>query len=154
MSDEVRVKRKYNYTKKTGHPTKYKPEYCQMLIDHMAAGFSYETFAAVVKVCDDTLREWEKKNKEFSASKTVAFIRNKYFWEQAGIDGMKGKITNFNATSFVFNMKNRFGWRDKKDIDTTHRFDNVSDEKLKELAKKALEFIQSEGGENAGKKSE
>ena len=31
--------------KKVGRPTDYKKEYCELLIEHMAAGFSFESFA-------------------------------------------------------------------------------------------------------------
>ena len=27
-----------------GRPTKYKPEYCEMLIEHMSEGLSFESF--------------------------------------------------------------------------------------------------------------
>ena len=101
---------------KVGRPTKYKPEYCQLLIDHMAKGLSFESFAGVVGTCKETIYRWLHENKEFVDARRHAIAKNRIFWEQKGIDGMQGDISGFNATSWVFNMKNRFGWNDRQDI--------------------------------------
>jgi hypothetical protein len=90
-----------------------------MLIEHMAIGMSFESFAGIIGVCEDTIYEWAKVHKDFSEAKRHAFARNRVFWEQAGISGlyMGGKENPFNSTVWVFNMKNRFGWRDTKEVD-------------------------------------
>lgn len=98
-----------------GRPTKYKPEYCQKLIDIMSEGFSYEAAAAKIGVNKTTLYEWEKHFEEFSNAKEQAFEMNRVFWESAGIEGLWNEKDErqLNNTVWVFNMKNRFGWRDK-----------------------------------------
>lgn len=105
--------------KSVGRPTKYKPEFCKMLIEHMEQGFSYESFAGLIGVCKQTIYSFEKHT-EFLDSKKIAFEKNRLFWEKAGITGMfmGGKDNPFNSTVWVFNMKNRFNWSDKKE--TTH----------------------------------
>lgn len=108
-----------------GRPSKYKPEYCQLLIEHMSTGLSFESFAAVIKVNRDTLYAWEKDYPEFSDAKKEAFEQNLLFWEKHGIDGLyntteydeKGKPTSsksINSTVWIFNMKNRHKWGDKQ----------------------------------------
>ena len=97
-------------SKKGGQPTKYREEYCQKLIDHMAKGLSYESFAAIIGVHRDTLYEWEKKHDVFSDSKKIGLGKCLLFYETIGIQGMMGKIAGFNATTWIFKMKNRFGW--------------------------------------------
>lgn len=105
---------------KGGRPTKYRPEYCAALLKHMGEdGLSYETFAAVIGVNVDTLYAWEGRFPEFSEAKKTAFLKNRLFWEKAGLMGMAGKIPGFNATLWIFNMKNRHGWRDR--IETENR---------------------------------
>ena len=107
-----------------GRPSKYKPEYDQMLIDHMASGLSYESFAGAVSVCDDTLREWEKVHPSFSASKKEGFAKNRIFWEKLGINHITHVDSKFesspklNSTVYIFNMKNRFPreWRDRVEV--------------------------------------
>lgn len=101
-----------------GRPTIYKSEYCLELIKHMADGFSFEAFGAIAHCCKDTLYEWLKKHPEFADAKRLAESYGRYFWEKAGQDGMTCTDgERFNATVWVFNMKNRFGWRDSKDVD-------------------------------------
>lgn len=100
-----------------GRPTKYKEEYCQMLIDHMAKGFSFESFAGLISVNRDTIYHWETLFPAFSDAKKEAFSKSRLFWEQAGMNGMASGTRDFNAAVWVFNMKNRFNWRDKVDAE-------------------------------------
>lgn len=107
-------------SKKMGRPSKYKPEFCQMLIVHMEQGYSFETFSAIIGVDRDTLYEWAKVYEEFSDSKKQAFIKCQLFWEKMGIDGLWGnKEASFNTGVWVFNMKNRFGWKDRTEVEET-----------------------------------
>lgn len=103
--------------KKLGRASKYKEEYCDLLIEHMKKGLSFDSFAGIVKVNLDTLYEWGKVHKEFSEAKKLAFEENRIYWEEIGIAGMVGKIPGFNATIWIFNMKNRFKWRDNHHIE-------------------------------------
>lgn len=110
---------------KVGRPTKYKPEFCQKLIEHMSTGLSYESFASVAGVNRSVLYDWESVFPEFLEAKEAAFGQCLLFWEQAGIDGLyntvemdeNGKAIKskaLNATIWIFNMKNRFKWRDRQ----------------------------------------
>lgn len=100
-----------------GRPSKYKPEFCQSLVEHMSKGLSYESFAGEVGVCDDTLREWEKKHLEFSVSKKTGRIKQRAFYEKLGIKAAMGLISGFNSTAYIWLTKNMLGWRDKSDIE-------------------------------------
>lgn len=112
-------------------PTKYKPKYCKMLIDHMKSGLSFESFGAVIDVNRDSLFEWVKRHKAFSDAKNVAFEKCRLFWEKKGIDGLettnyrKGNVSvskSMNARIWELNMKARFReWRnvDKPEVTTT-----------------------------------
>ncbi len=99
-----------------GQPTKYKPEYCEMLIDHMSQGLSFESFAGKVRVDRDTIYAWVEANPQFSDAKKVGTQLGLLFWEQLGNSGAAGNLPGFNAASFCFNMKNRYKWRDRQDI--------------------------------------
>ena len=50
-------------------PTKYKKEFCEKLVKHLSDGFSFESFAGLVDVCEDTIYEWCNKHPEFSEAK-------------------------------------------------------------------------------------
>ena len=94
---------------------KYKEEYCDLMIEKMSEGYSYEAVAGFCGVCRDTLYEWEKKFPEWKAAKKEAFTQCQIFWEKAGLQGMfmGGKETPFNSAVWIFNMKNRFNWSDR-----------------------------------------
>ena len=98
-------------TKRKGRPTKYKEEYCEKLVAHMAKGLSYESFAGLIGVHRETLYEWERKHEIFSDSKKIGKEKCLLFYETIGVQGMLGKIPNFNATTWIFKMKNKFGWK-------------------------------------------
>lgn len=100
-----------------GRPTKYKPEYCQMLIDHMSEGLSFESFAAIIDVNRETLYDWSRKIDEFSDAKKRAFDKSQLWWEKIGIEGLwNSKDSSLNTGVYVFNMKNRFKWTDKVEV--------------------------------------
>lgn len=106
--------------RKAGQPTKYKPEYCQLVIDHMSRGLSFESFAGVVGTCKQTIYSWMAKYPEFLDARNQADAKCRLFWEKCGIKGLfLGQQDKFNATVWVFNMKNRFHWRDLQEINQT-----------------------------------
>lgn len=114
-------------------PSKYKPEYCEQLIEHMREGLSFESFSAVIGVNRDSLYEWTNKHQEFSDAKKVGLDHNLLFWEKVGRNGALGKIPNFNPTTWIFNMKNRHLWKDKQPEEVSQinlNVDNQSDEDL------------------------
>lgn len=102
-----------------GAPTKYKSKYCDLVIEHMDKGLSFESFAATIDVCVDTLYEWIKVHKEFSDAKKKATAKALCKWETIGMSGMQGEIMNFNASTWIFSMKNRFKWTDRMETKET-----------------------------------
>ena len=96
--------------------SKYKPEFCEMLVEHMTLGYSFESFAADANVNQDTLINWSKNHPEFMEAKRLGYSKCLKFWEKIGIAGVLGKVPNFNATTYIFNMKNRFRWTDRTDL--------------------------------------
>lgn len=110
---------------KPGQPSKYKPEFCDMLIEHMKEGLSFDSFAGLIGVNSDTLHEWKRVHPEFSVAKTNGHAAAMLWWEKLGRAAAAGKVPNFNAAVFIFSMKNKFGWRDRIDaniqVDVTHK---------------------------------
>lgn len=121
MGKNRKKEKKLKQKKPIGRPTNYRPEYCQMLIRHMSEGLSFESFAAITDQCRETLYDWIQKYPDFLHAKKKGVERCQLFWEKLGRAGAAGKVPYFNNATWIFNMKNRFGWRDVQDI--THNFD-------------------------------
>lgn len=103
--------------KKLGRPQiKFKPEWCEMLIKHCAQGLSIECFAAEIDTTTPTLYQLFDRYPEFLNAKKKAEAKCRSFWEKMGVAGAAGKLKNFQTGAWIFNMKNRFGWRDVQDI--------------------------------------
>lgn len=103
-----------------GRPTKYKEKYCEMLIEHMKQGYSFETFGAIVDCHKDTLYEWCAKHPEFSDAKKKGAAYSQMMWEKMGMQGMWNQYQgdSFNQALWMFNMKSRFKWRDRVEVST------------------------------------
>lgn len=95
--------------------TSYKAEYCEMLIDHMSSGLSYECFGAIVDCGKQTLYDWEKRYPEWKKAKAIAFSRCQLYWEKMGRDGIEKGTRDFNGAVWNFNMSARFKWSMKNE---------------------------------------
>ena len=84
----------------------------------MEEGFSYASFAGAIGVVKDTLYQWERKHPEFMEAKQVGFSKCRLVWEKMALDTMY-ESKGLNSTVWIFNMKNRFGWRDRIEQETT-----------------------------------
>ena len=99
-----------------GRPTKFKTEYYSQLIDHMAEGLSFESFAAVIQVARSTLYHWEKIFPEFSDAHKRGTDACLLWFERASRHQIaKGKGS---AAMLIFNLKNRFSdlYQDRREI--------------------------------------
>jgi hypothetical protein len=109
------TQRKRPARKNEGRPKiQFNPEWHERLIKHCSTGLSFEAFAGVIGVSVDTLYQWLKTNNEFSDTKKIADAKCRYFWEAMAIANLKNK--NFQTGTWIFNMKNRFGWRDVQEL--------------------------------------
>ena len=123
-----------------GRPSKYKPEYCEDIVEYFSidpvaervestrydkdGNVSGETlketgpilptftrYALKIGVCDDTLLNWSKEFPEF----LVAYRRCEKLQEDVWrINALKG---TYNAAFSIFLGKNVFGYKDKTEIE-------------------------------------
>ena len=114
---------------KPGRPTKYKPEYCEAIINYFdikptvvtktMTGPSEEAntlptilkFSKLIGVNHETLIEWGKVNPEFSAAYNRAREMQKEFIIENALRN------NYQGYFAGLMMKNMFGWRDKNEIE-------------------------------------
>ena len=126
-----------------GRPTKYKQEYCDMVIEHMSEGASLTSFAASIDVSRSTIDNWMSENPEFLEAVKIAKAKCGQWWEQLG---RSNAITGQgNATLVIFGLKNMAPdeWREKQEIVQTGTMTHKV--KLEELTDEELAKIISDG---------
>lgn len=102
-----------------GRPTKYKPEYCEMVIEFADKGKSINQFSSFIQVNRSSIYEWAKKHEEFSNALTYAKELCESFWETEIQKMMYSK--EVNAPLVKLYMANRFGWSDKSQVENSHK---------------------------------
>lgn len=112
---------------KLGRPTKFEPRFCEMLLDHMREGKSFETFGPKIGVESKTLYNWCDSHPSFLQAKNRAFDLCRAWWEDKSQELLSNTAQGerLNAPVWIFNMKNRFGWTDKTE-ETGHKTINVN----------------------------
>lgn len=131
-----------------GNPIQYKPEYCDMLIEHMSNGLSFEAFAGAIGVCKKTLYNWMHNFPEFEKAREIAVSKHLLYMMKNATDGMwntQGEGSrNLNFSVWRFVMKNIHGWRDTVDAEqkTEVNVSGMSDEDLKKIVIDAAEDLK------------
>lgn len=103
-------------------PSKYDPAFCEAVIAAGKEGKTKAEMAAEIDVDRETLNNWMDRHPEFSRAVKRGLDYAQAWWEGKGREATF-KNEGFNATSYIFNMKNRFSddWRDKVESDVNAR---------------------------------
>jgi hypothetical protein len=142
---------------KRGRPTKYKPEYCQMIIDYFSNNDAYEVieheldetrrkaflkrpitmvgFAQKIGVDDETLRNWAVGrdengtlvNPDFFASYKLAMTMQQKMLIEGGLAGV------YNSNIAQLMLKNHHGYRDVQVNETEVYISKDTEESLNKL---------------------
>ena len=104
-----------------GRPTKYDPAFCERVIEMGKLGASKVEMACKLGVSRSIFDIWEHQHQDFLEAVKEAVAYSQAWWEEKGRTATFGGVDNFNATSFIFNMKNRFpgDWKDNRQLDHT-----------------------------------
>jgi len=105
-----------NLVRKTSYraaSSKYDPKYCDMLIAHCAAGFSYSTFAPKIGVQRQTTTEWCDQFPEFNEARMRAEAQLDLWHEEEAMAHAKGERDPRTLTGFIWRSKNVGKWRDQ-----------------------------------------
>lgn len=109
MSDEAKKNQ-------VGRPTAYDPEMCEWVVRYMAEGYSKEASAALMNISTAMFYRYVNDYPEFREAVKIGEGHSRVFWEKHGISGLYSEV--FSASTWIFNMKNRFGWKDKHEMST------------------------------------
>ena len=103
-----------------GRPTKYNPDFCDAVIEAGKSGQTKAEMAALLDIDRATLNDWCEIHPEFSRAVKRGIDLAQAWWEQKGRE-KTFQSEGFNATSYIFQMKNRFkeDWRDKVEQEHT-----------------------------------
>lgn len=113
---------------------KFRPEFCQDIVDHMSNGKSLTSFSALLydkyglMTCKKTLYNWMKRYPEFEESVEVGRTKALTFFETMLVSAMTGTMpeilkkkesSGINMTAVIFALKTRFfkEYGDKSKID-------------------------------------
>lgn len=107
---------------KGGRPSKYDPKMLQVIEDMMKEGASKTEVCAKIGISHETMNQWCDStdenpyfNKEFSETVKKGQRLSEAWWEKNGRVNLENQ--KFNYTGWYMNMKNRFGWKDKQEVD-------------------------------------
>ena len=99
-----------------GAPSKYRPEYCERVIEMGREGMSVVEMAAEIGVHRETLESaWVDAHEEFAAAFAHARELSQAWWERQGRLGLMAE--RFNAQLYSRSMAARFpkDWRETKE---------------------------------------
>jgi len=101
-----------------GRPTKYSSQNSEEIGELLRKGFGKAQIAAHWKISRQTLDNWLSKNEDLRKAFDAGQPQAEAWWMEVGTAGMLGQVKGFNATIWMANMNNRFGWsrKDKDDI--------------------------------------
>jgi hypothetical protein len=156
-SAEMTVSPEKKQTKaKIGRPTKYLPSMCARVVKLGTAGKSKAQIARTLGVSRTTMDAWAAEYPDFLHAVKVSGDIALAWWEDQGQSGLKAQ--KFNATAFIFQMKNRFP-RDYRDQQIHEhggpdgspipvRLESLSDAQLGQLVSRIEAAISSRGGQS------
>jgi transposase len=136
------------YTKNPpGRPTKYRPEYCEQVIQFMAEGKFLFQFGNMVGVIPETLTLWQHEHPEFATAVKAAKAVCLEWWVTQGRQMMSIPGSHQDSKMWLYIMNNLHGWRDNARVEMAGDKDNpikvVTDQDLFQTILKNPELLKS-----------
>ena len=111
----------------------YRPEYCDLVIEDMAQGYSLTAFAGRLRVSRETIYEWMKQHVEFSDAVNRARPARTRAGENMLLHAEKGA----EAAAAIFLLKNAdpVEWKEVREVKHAHtmKLQQLTDEELHAL---------------------
>lgn len=96
----------------------------QIMLDIGQEGGSAVEARCMLGISESAWRTLLEDSDEFRSTEKTRQALCEIWWERRGREMATG--SDGNATVWIFNMKNRFGWRDKQDIDHSSKDGSMS----------------------------
>ncbi len=113
-----------------------------MLLTHLGRGYSLESFS---ELSPNTVRRYLTLFKEEFVQEELdeAMRKGRELWEDIGHKQANGQCLG-NSRTWFYNMSNRFGWRDKIDVEAEHK-GNIAVQVVSYATQKASMDIPEQG---------
>ena len=133
-----------------GRPTKYKPEFCEQVVELGKQGLSLFQIAARLSISIDAFNEWREKHSEFRLAVTRAKALAQAWWEDAGMSGVQSR--EFNAKVWEITMRNRFSesYRESSRMELSGAL-TIAGVREDDIARAQAVLLQSSAGASAAK---
>jgi len=86
----------------------YDPKHCDTAIKLLSQGKSLAAVANALGIVRATLYNWKELHPEFKDAIEYGTSKSQELFEDIGMEGIQGNIKNFQGSSWMFTMKNRF----------------------------------------------
>lgn len=108
---------------KVGRPSKYTDSMPDRVIELMSEGASLAEVAADLGISRATLDKWshDERKPEFVESIKRGIDLSEAWWLRQGREALREK--GFNYVLWYMNMKNRFGWSDRQQVEHSGKDD-------------------------------
>nr|DAF41188.1 MAG TPA: Terminase small subunit [Caudoviricetes sp.] len=100
-----------------GRKTKYTRKIAEQLPSMFENGESVVEVCVNLGIVKDTFYRWCKEHKEFEKAYKQGLEISEAWWQKLGRAGALG-TQKINAATWIFNMKNRFKWSDRTQVES------------------------------------
>jgi hypothetical protein len=136
-----------------GAPSKYRPEMCNIVIQVANDGGFHAAMMVACGIGNDTFYRWKKEIPEFKEAVDQADLISLALQEAVLVDGMLGKIKNynFNANAMILNNKWRAHYArvnssgGDTNIEITNNTINLSKDEIDNKIAQVLERLKKSG---------
>jgi hypothetical protein len=117
-----------------GRPSEYRPEYCDLVIEKMAEGYSLTAFAGFIRMSKEAVYKWMTVHSEFADAVSRARPARVTALEAKLLRSRKGAETT--AAMFALRNADPAEWRDVRNVqhDHAHRVETLTDAQLFAIA--------------------
>ncbi len=103
-----------------GRPSKYSEDMLPKVIELMSEGASLVEVSAAIGIDDETIQDWKdpkspRYKEDFSVTINRGLRLSAAWWEGKGRRNLENK--EFQYVGWYMNMKNRFGWKDRQEVE-------------------------------------
>lgn len=103
--------------KPVGRPTRYQKRFATELPAMFKNGESVAEVCVELGICKQTFYTWTEAHPEFLDAYNKGRELSEAWWHKIGRANATGRMRG-NAATWIFNMKNRFGWKDRTEVDS------------------------------------